>query len=274
MIGKKVRNLFQTLQLARRLDGHPHLANLVNQALQSEEQIDADSTYNQRFHALNRLASHWGFEIYNHHVSWMLDQQFWDLWKEFPLAGQRPDRKFVLWSLANSIKKFAGDTAECGVLYGHSTHLICSALKTAANHDHHAFDSFEGLSKPQSEDALLSSAAYTWEKGDLAVNLEMAQANLRQFTNIKYYKGWIPNRFSEVMDRKFVLVHIDVDLFQPTLDSARFFAERLVTGGIIVCDDYGFETCPGARRAFDIVSDETEMPIIHLPTGQGIMIRH
>jgi hypothetical protein len=68
---------------------------------------------------------------------------------------------------------------------------------------------------------------------------------------IVIHAGWIPDCFSEVVDRSFCFVHIDVDLYEPTLASLEFFGSRMVPGGIIVCDDYGFETCPGARRAGD-----------------------
>ena len=74
-------------------------------------------------------------------------------------------------------------------------------------------------------------------------------------------------------ERTFAFVHVDVDLFQPTYDSLKFFCERLVPGGVVVCDDYGFNTCPGARRAVEMVSQNTGLPVIHLPTGQGVMIR-
>ena len=69
---------------------------------------------------------------------------------------------------------------------------------------------------------------------------------LKEFERVSYYKGWIPDRFEEVSDRKFSFIHIDVDLHRPTYDSAEFFYERLSPGGIILCDDYGSLLCPGA----------------------------
>ena len=68
---------------------------------------------------------------------------------------------------------------------------------------------------------------------------------------MKLYKGWIPDRFKEVENRKFQFVHIDVDLYQPTLDALEFFYPRLVSGGVIVCDDYNLTMFPGAKQAWD-----------------------
>ena len=84
----------------------------------------------------------------------------------------------------------------------------------------------------------------------------------------------IPDRFPDVADREFRFVHIDVDLYEPTLDSLAFFYPRLVTGGILLCDDYGFTTCPGARRAFDEMVHEWGLGgVIELPTGQGFVVK-
>ena len=72
---------------------------------------------------------------------------------------------------------------------------------------------------------------------------------------------------------KFSFVHIDVDLYEPTHDSLSFFYERLVPGGIIVCDDYGSEACPGAYKACnDFIADKPE-EIVHLTGGQGVIVK-
>lgn len=43
--------------------------------------------------------------------------------------------------------------------------------------------------------------------------------------------------------------HIDVDQYRSTLNSLKYVAELMPVGGVIVCDDYGHESCKGARRA-------------------------
>ena len=73
--------------------------------------------------------------------------------------------------------------------------------------------------------------------------------NLAGFPFVRVYRGWIPERFGEVGDRQFSFVHIDVDLYRPTLDSLRFFHPRLKAGGWIVVDDYNFRQFPGANAA-------------------------
>ncbi len=177
-----------------------------------------------------------------------------------------------MWSFARSTRSLPGDTAECGVFTGASSYLICTSHRTGTFH--HAFDSFEGLSRPSDLDRPSSTEAYHWKQGDLAVTEETARRNLQEFDFVKYHTGWIPTRFFEVNSLRFRLVHVDVDLYEPTRESVRFFYERLVEGGVLICDDYGYHTCAGARRACDELVEEHRLdPILHLPTGQGVIVK-
>lgn len=149
------------------------------------------------------------------------------------------------------------DIAECGVWKGHSAHMVS---KIFSEHGFegifHIFDSFEGgLSDKVDKDKNLvremTAEEIAHEKYIFSSNQEKVAAVLKDFPFIKLYPGWIPERFNEVSDRAFSFVHIDVDLYEPTLDSLIFFWERLVTGGFIVVDDYGSSQFPGATLAVD-----------------------
>jgi hypothetical protein len=176
------------------------------------------------------------------------------------------DRKYALDQMMKLVKRIDGDTAECGAYQGASSYFICRNIY-AMKKVHHVFDSFEGLSAPSDKDG-----SY-WTRGDLAAEEVTIRENLKEFDFVTYYRGWIPTRFKEVEDRRFVFVHLDLDLYQPTWDSLCFFYPRVNPEGIILCDDYGFITCPGARQAMDeFFRDRTE-EIVSLPTGQGFVIK-
>ena len=68
-------------------------------------------------------------------------------------------------------------------------------------------------------------------------------------------------------------MHIDVNLYQPTLDSLAFFYPRMQHGGIVVCDDYGFSTCPGATRAVQEFLADAPEKMVALPVGGGFFIK-
>ena len=249
--------------------GH-RIQRLIDEADQAASSRDR---YEKQFHALQQLATEWGFEIYNCNLAWLNDEEFSCTMNRFPLGGQRRDRKFLLWSLAKSVRDLSGHTAECGVLHGLSSHLICSVNERHEACCHHIFDSFEGLSHPSSDDRPATETAFVWNQGDLSVGLDDVRKNLSTFEFVKYYEGWIPTRFDEVRDLRFKFVHVDVDLYQPTRNAIEFFYPRIVTGGVLLCDDFGYETCPGARKAFDEVASQFNFSIVHLPTGQGFVIK-
>jgi O-methyltransferase len=200
--------------------------------------------------------------------SYFRDTEFLADYQRFDRQNYRSlDRKFALRELLKLALRRHGDLAECGVFRGATAFLMGKAIRQAGgNRTLHLFDSFAGLSQPQAADG-----SY-WQPGSLACSLADVQAALQDFADlIAYHPGWIPTRFQDVVDRRFCCVHIDVDLYQPTRDALVFFHPRMVTGGVIVCDDYGFDTCPGARRAMDeFFASRTEL-VIHLPTGQGIV---
>jgi Macrocin-O-methyltransferase (TylF) len=178
------------------------------------------------------------------------------------------ERKYTIHQLMRSLHSLSGDMAECGCYNGATAYFMALASK-GGPHERtlHLFDSFEGLSRPGAEDG-----AY-WRAGDLACSEDETKRNLSEFSNVCLYKGWIPARFPEVSDRRFSFVHIDVDIYGPTRNSIEFFFPRLKSGGMLVCDDYGFSSCPGATLAMNEFFATRPERIIHLPTGQGLVIK-
>jgi len=175
----------------------------------------------------------------------------------------------MVWQLTRLIEGVPGDTAECGVFEGAGSWLICAANRNGKKkRKHHLFDSFEGLSAPEEADG-----AY-WTKGDLTAGEEVVRTKLKPFEDmIVFHKGWIPDRFPDIEDKKFAFVHVDVDLRQPTYDSLEFFYPRLSPGGVLVCDDYFCTTCPGATEAIDSFLADKPEKMIPLDAGGGFFIK-
>jgi len=198
-------------------------------------------------------------------LAWWHDEIFNAYLKRFgEFEGANSDRRWMIHQLTKLVHSVPGDTAECGVFQGSSSYLICRALP---NRTHYMFDSFEGLSAPSPADGTF------WSANVHACDLETAQKNLSECPNVSFHKGWIPERFKDVESRTFCFVHVDVQLYQPTRDSIEFFYPRMSSGGIIVCDDYGFVNCPGATRAVDeFLSDKPER-MISLSCGSAFLIK-
>ncbi|MEO3432596.1 TylF/MycF/NovP-related O-methyltransferase [Inquilinus sp. CAU 1745] len=224
---------------------------------------------------LNALKTfgHWLFPNYRFswpQLDWWDDPEFNEYLRKFEEPdGFNTHRKWMLLQLLRLTSCVPGDTAECGVFRGASSWLICAANRSNKNYArvHHLFDSFEGLSEP----SVLDGAH--WAKGNLAVGEDLVRRNLENFGNIQVHKGWIPERFANCENIRFSFVHIDVDLYEPTRDSIEFFYDRINQGGILLCDDYGFTTCPGATKAIDEFLEGKPEKMVALDAGSGFLIK-
>lgn len=177
-----------------------------------------------------------------------------------PLPVARMYRFFELSRLLASTHGLEGEVAECGCFRGLSAYVIAHYLAMHSpgftGHGFHVFDSFAGLSEPGAEDRLpagdLSGEAGRIRRmaraGHFSASLEEVRAALAEFPGIGFHAGWIPQSFVAEPERRYRFVHVDVDLYAPTLASLEYFHPRLVAGGIILSDDYGW---PGARQAMD-----------------------
>ncbi len=224
------------------------------------------------FYVMNQFAKWLDMRIYNKHTNWQDDPEVLAVMRRFdPHYPRIKERQFFLYNLARSLRHLPGDSAECGALDGASSHVIMSAL--GDDRPHHIFDSFSGLSQPSEHDIPKTEAVRALQAGEFASPLENTRRNLAAHAQAVFYEGWIPERFGEVADKRFRLVSIDVDFYEPTRDSVRFFYPRLVPGGAIICDDYGFNTCPGARKAMDEAAECFGRQVVHVPTGQGLLIK-
>lgn len=216
------------------------------------------------------------FRVYNSDVAWPYNRDYRAVWARFPGPKSRyvHERRFTLFNLARASAAVEGDSAECGAFHGEGSFIIMAA-REGTKAEHHIFDSFAGLSLPNPErDRAPAQAIRQWNAGDLSVPEETVQGNLSNFSRrFRTWPGWIPQRFEEVSDRRFAFVHIDVDLYEPTRDCLSFFYPRLERGGILVCDDYGSLTCPGARQAMNEFFAKRQEQVIEVTSGQGFVFK-
>lgn len=211
------------------------------------------------------------FPIGEDHKIWRDDHQFLaDYRRLCPGNPYSQDRKWALREFVLLTNSLPGDLAECGSYEGASAYFMAQA---SLHGKLCLFDSFEGISSPEDRDKSHREDVLAWSAGDLRSTLERMRANLEDCQNVEIFPGWIPERFPDVAERQFRILHIDVDLYQPTRDSLEFFYPRLTDGGVIVMDDYGFHTCPGAKLAADEFAQAAGAHVLHLPTGQGVLIK-
>lgn len=162
---------------------------------------------------------------------------------------------FQLWTAASSAAlSIPGNFAEFGVYNGGSAKLL-SEIK-GEGRALHLFDSFEGLPKLGPKDD-------GWEEGWFRGSREGVEMLLGKYPKIHIHQGLFPTTAEPVRDEKFAFVHLDVDIYQSTLDGLEFFYPRLSPGGLLLSHDYQ----PGSAvaEAFDRYFLGKNVAIVPLP---------
>jgi O-methyltransferase len=178
------------------------------------------------------------------------------------------DRCWILSSCLSHARNLEGDFAEFGVFRGGTALLAARVLSDARDgRCLHLFDSFAGMPK--------TSDGEPYRAGDLdqtsAAHVERLVGSTG--AKVKLHVGYIPETFRETGIDRLAFAHIDVDLYKSVLDCVEFVYPRLVPGGMIIFDDYGFPGCVRAREATDKAFESLPEKPIYLPTGQAVVIK-
>ena len=196
----------------------------------------------------------------------------------------KQSRFLDLLNLAKNVldKKIEGHFVEAGCWKGHSAYMISKLISKHLIENKgreivfHIFDSFEGLSEISAEDTNIKKLHKDLighiRKQFISNEQFVKNKVLKDFDFVKTYKGWIPLKFEEIKNFKFCFVHIDVDLYEPTLKSLEFFFSRLTQGGIIVCDDYNSLDFNGAKKAWDEFFLEKKVTFNFAPSIGGSFV--
>ncbi len=178
------------------------------------------------------------------------------------------ERAWILYSLARNALNIEGDFVECGVYRGGTARLLRRVLdEKPAGRRLHLFDTFLGM--PDTDRQRDKHKAHDFAD----TSLDAVSAFVGRASHICYHPGRIPETFRNAQESHFAFSHIDVDIYRSVLDCCLFIYPRTPPGGIIIFDDYGFASCPGARQAVDeFFAEKPEVPLV-LGTGQAVVFR-
>ncbi len=165
---------------------------------------------------------------------------------------------YQIYRAVEKTEKLGGNIAEVGIFNGGSSRIICEANKKRPVH---LFDTFEGLPEMSENDD--SSQFY---KGQFIASFEDVKNYLKKYPDVYIYKGLFPSTAKPIENKKFSFVHLDVDIYEATLNCLEFFYSRILEGGVIISHDYG--GAKGVRKAFDDFFRDKPQTIIEIQ-GSG-----
>lgn len=185
----------------------------------------------------------------------------------------------LVWAAKQALSLPQGDFVECGVFQGDMAAVICEATDiAAARRRYFAYDSFEGF-HPE----LSSEADFPTMPGYIA----MANAHYRKpglyegvvarFADKPYVtvvKGFLPEAFDAVEPpQRIAFLHLDLNAPKPEIACLEKLFDRVVPGGLILLDDYGWLGYRAQKDAEDAFFAARGYGVLELPTGQGMVVK-
>ncbi len=163
---------------------------------------------------------------------------------------------------------------ECGVGDGLSSYYtlreINEIIDIRTNAKFHLYDSWG----PMKEDGLLESESSSLGRYS-ELEIDVTKKNLKEFEKmIIYHRGYIPEIFNkEPSPSSIIYMHIDLNSTPPTINALEFFFPKLISGGVILFDDYGWSNHKDTKHAIDNFFKNKPGILMQLPTAQAIYFR-
>jgi O-methyltransferase len=181
-------------------------------------------------------------------------------------------RCYELWTLAGQTQKLGGAILEVGVWRGGTGALMAKKDQlTGGMNSVYLCDTFEGVVKAGSADGHYRGG----EHADTSEHLVEDLLRTLELPKVRLLKGIFPEQTARMIDPevRFRLCHIDVDVYQSAKDVMAWIWDRMVPGGMIVYDDYGFHGCQGIARHVNEQASEGDRLTLHNLNGHAIVIK-
>lgn len=176
-------------------------------------------------------------------------------------------RMYELHRLVSDLKGIDADILEVGVWRGGTGAIMSKANESGKGRTILA-DTFEGVVKASEKDTVYRGGEHS------DTSLEHVSSLLQSLNcqRVEILKGIFPDDFPDFKIDSIKLCHIDVDTYDSALDIFKFAWPKLIVGGVVVFDDYGFWTCEGVTKLFNELEIENGTKIHNL-NGQGIIVK-
>lgn len=183
------------------------------------------------------------------------------------------DRLYGLWQAAKNVTDVPGAAAEIGTFQGGSAYFLASALASLTGNEvpMYVVDTFEG----HPEQAITDKDPFQAPGQFATTSYDDVRSYLAAFSRLQVHKGDAVALLPQLPETAYRLVHIDTDLYQPTLVCLNYFGARLSARGIMVVDDYGQKKCPGVSQAVSEYLERTQgFSGFDVRTEQVLLVKH
>jgi O-methyltransferase len=173
----------------------------------------------------------------------------------------------LCWAAAHATR-LEGDFVECGVNRGGFSRAVMHYIDFAnlPRKKFYLLDTYCGIPE---QDRHLAAGCYSYREC-----YEEVRETFKPFANARVIRGRVPDTLAQVPAKKVCYLSLDMNCAEPEIAAANFFWDKLVPGAVLILDDY----CGGGphhrqKQAFDRFAQERGVPVLSLPTSQGLIVK-
>ena len=177
-------------------------------------------------------------------------------------------KAFAHYEVFQLVADLPGDIIECGVYKGSSLLTFARFVETFASGDRTrkvvGFDHFKGLADRSEVDGFDERTGNTPDGWNPSSFRDTIYALVEAFNQDSFVpksarvelvdgdvRETAPSYVEEHPGLRVSLLHLDMDLYEPTLAALQAFWPRIVTGGVVLLDEYGITQWPGESKGLE-----------------------
>lgn len=185
----------------------------------------------------------------------------------------------LVWAARAALALPDGDFVECGVFKGDMAWVVGQVTNFAqSGRQFHLYDSFEGFDPAQTSEADFAELPGFLEYANAMYGAEGlwegVQARFRDLPHYHLHKGYLPATLDrDGAPERIAYLHVDLNVAAVEIAVLERLFDRVVSGGMIVFDDYGWKVFHRQKAAEDAFFAARGYYPLELPTGQGLVVK-
>lgn len=173
------------------------------------------------------------------------------------------------WAARNALN-LEGDYVECGVNRGGMARAIMHYVDfNSTDKKYWLLDTYKGFDKEQLTQEQLDRIDFNYYDECY----ESVKKTFSDFPGARIIRGTVPKTLDQVKAEKVSFLSIDMNIPQPEIATIEYFWDRLVSGAVVLLDDYNWPKCKDQKSAFDDFAVRYGTTVLALPTGQGLIVK-
>jgi O-methyltransferase len=206
------------------------------------------------------------------HSPWRDDAAFRQLFQRIrPSTLVDVYRLYELWQLVEQSQALKGAILEVGTWRGGTAALLATRVRELGMDARlYTCDTFRGVVKAGADDPYYRGG----EHSDTSRKRVQALFDDLGLDQVEILDGVFPEDTGPaIAEERFRFCHIDVDTYESAKDISSWVWPRLVQGGIVVYDDYGFSSAQGITKLVDEERSLTDRVVIHNLNGHAVVVK-